>query len=187
MASNGAIKTAAAAAIEAAKAKKAEVAQGQATEATPVQVNMRGDVIKVPVIPASAQKPVKAKPEHSPKAKSSLGVPEENIITWVHVDNTPAFNETLQKVARARDCKVVDIYRGIIKEVMTPERIATLEAEAATVPDTKTNSLTKKTPEQLQSMADKAQKQLDAIREKLAAVKAIRLASAAQATDTEPL
>lgn len=92
-------------------------------------------------------------PKLSPKAKASLGLAEDVVITWVPVANDEARNTLFRKVARARSTdgkkvKVVDVYNQIFATALTGEVLAALEAEAATVPETVAKSpSTKALPE----------------------------------------
>jgi len=157
-------KGAAAAAIEKAKAMSAAKSGEQPT--LPETTN--GTASTAPTTTAT-KKP-------SPKSKEARGIDASLVTTWVDVNNTEEFNETLKKVAKVRKCSVVAIYQGILAEVMTPERISALQAEAATAPETKSSgtSIDKMTPEQLEKQASKAELELEKIKAKLAAVKAAK-------------
>lgn len=90
----------------------------------------------------------------------------------------------MRKVARFRDCKIVDIYVDLIKLALSDPAVqARLDEDAAKAPESKsTVSLEKKTPEQLQAAADKAKKQLDAIMAKLQGLRTAK----AEGSDAEP-
>lgn len=151
-------------------ARALAAAQAAKNDAQAPAVNSTAEGTAPAVNGAKTPKP---KPEFSPKAKASRGVAEHLVTTWVPVDNEPAFNDMLRQVAKARNTTVVKVYQDIIAEVMTPDRIKGLEAEAATAPEPKAKaaSLENKTPEQLEATMAKAQKQLDLIRAKMAELK----------------
>jgi hypothetical protein len=101
----------------------------------------------------------------SPKAKASRGVAEDQITTWVPVDNDQATNEKLRKVAKARGVKVADVLVGLLREALEDEDVqALLDEDAAKAPEAKVR--TPKVEEALPEDPAEAEKVLRAQAEK---------------------
>jgi hypothetical protein len=151
-------------AAQAAIAKAKEIsAQQSNVEATPAPTPLR----------VATEATVPATKKLSPKAKESRGVDPSLVTTWVPVDNTPEFNKIMHRAAKANKTTVVDLYTKLIIEAMTPEKIAYFEAEAAKAPEPKTSSSVEgMSLEKLEKAQTSAMAKLEAVKAKLAAIKA---------------
>ena len=68
--------------------------------------------------------------ERSAKAKSSLGIPEENIITWIPFHSDPTTNKMLNNAAKHRDVKVAMMLVNILRDAITGDVLESLKKDA---------------------------------------------------------
>lgn len=109
---------------------------------------------------AEADKATKKK--GSAKSKANLGIPEENVICWIPFDLPAADAELVEKAAKgAGDKHNYDVYIRALRKVWADDEFqAELKANADKAPESKSQDLSTKSPEQLAKAAEAAQKQL---------------------------
>lgn len=96
----------------------ADLANAQATAATQAAQSAAGDGLAV------------EKAKSSPKKKSILGIPEENVISWVPADFPPAVHEVITNAAKQRGVKIGDMLKGYLTDALRAHYPA-LQADAA--------------------------------------------------------
>lgn len=141
-----------------------------------------GDAAKVEqlasVAPATKTTKVRAEGEKSAKAKESLGVPLDHVITWLHFHCTEEDSEMLKKAAKQRDTKVANMLVKILQDTLEGEKMQELRDDAAKWEDTHPingragKSLESMTAEQLEAEQKKLEARIAKMNEMLAKAKA---------------
>lgn len=159
---------------------------GETAQPTTGENGVMGATMATGQAPTGEQAPTVEK--HSPKHKSSRGVPEGYKTTWVPLDLPEADNERIQQVAAVRKVKVGDLLQAVLKNGLAQYE-AEFAADAAkyvpTAPGSKTaKKIADMSPEEQEKYAmsaiERQEKALENARKMLADAKAKAIAAASQ-------